>query len=120
MSLNLSGQRLEERAWIIRLEYARLNLVITRSAPVEAGQYVLLRKASNQAYATIKEFTEAEIQNNTWTFDDLNLNKSVTYTYRVEARAMDGSLLAQSNEVVLESTRASTNLTPSSFKKSKK
>lgn len=120
MSLNLSGQRLEERAWIIRLEYARLNLVIARSAPVEAGQYVLLRKAANQAYTTIKEFTEAEIQNNTWTFDDLNLNKSVTYTYRVEARAMDGSLLSQSNEVVLESTRASTNLTPSSFKKSKK
>ncbi len=81
-----------------------------------ASKYVLWRKAGDQVYAIIKEFSEVEINNATCTFNDFKLNKTITYTYRVEARAADGSLLAESNEVALQSTKTDTTLKSSLLK----
>lgn len=101
MTLKLVGQRLETRAWIIRFEYAKLSIGIIKNFPVEVSKYVLLRKAGNQSYSAVKEFTESDVVNNAITYNDPNLNRAETYSYVVEARSSDGSVIARSNEVVL-------------------
>jgi hypothetical protein len=101
MTLDLSGQRSEARAWILRIEYARLNIEITKYAPVNVSNYVLKRKVDNQPYLIIKEFTEADVVNNSIKYNDYPLNRQSTYSYQVEARLQDGSVVARSNELVL-------------------
>ncbi len=118
--LSLSGQRLEGRAWIIKVEYANLNFTVSKSAPIDINRYVLLRKVANQPYMSIKEFSDSELKNNTWTFNDINLNRSVTYNYVVEARAANGSAIARSNELNLPSNRTVTTLGTSSKERTKR
>lgn len=101
MTLVLSAQRLEAKAWIIRAEYARLNIEITKHAPVDVSEYVLMRKVDSQPYLIIKRFSEAEVVNNSIKYNDYPLNKASTYSYVIEARAANGSVTARSNEVVL-------------------
>ncbi len=118
--LALSGQRLEGRAWIIKVEYANLSLTVSKSGPIDVNRYTLIRKVANQSYVSIKEFSDSELKNNSWTFNDINLNRSVTYSYLVEARAADGSVIARSNELTLPSNKTVTTLGTSSKERTKR
>ncbi|MGB4704383.1 MAG: hypothetical protein WBI18_04815 [Candidatus Saccharicenans sp.] len=101
VALTSVGQRLETRARIIRFEYAKLSIGIIKNFHVEVSKYVLLRKAGNQSHSAVKEFTESDVVNNATTYNDPGLNRAETYSYVVEARRSDGSVIARSNEVAL-------------------
>jgi hypothetical protein len=99
ITLALQVQRQVERAWIIRREYGRISLTVTKSAPFNVTTYRLSRKAGTGSYQAIKDFTEGDFQSGRLTFIDLFLDSGTSYTYRVEALDCSGTVLAASGEV---------------------
>ena len=105
VEIELSGERLTTRAWIIRIEYARLRIKITKYGPANVTSYAVMRKSNEQSYIVVKEFSDSDlINNNIITIKDAPLERLATYSYVVEARGPDGSLLGRSNEIILGAT----------------
>jgi len=98
IGLSLQVQRQVERAWIIRREYGRITLTVTKSAPFNVTTYRLSRRAGTGAYVTIKEFTEADLPTGTVTYIDMFLAAGTSYAYKVEALNCAGAVLAVSGE----------------------
>jgi hypothetical protein len=98
ITLNLQVQRLTERAWIIRRDYGRITITVTKSAPFNVTTYRLSRRAGAGAYQQIKDFTEADLQTGTVTYLDMFLTSGTVYTYKVEALNCAGAVLAVSGE----------------------
>ncbi len=99
--LQLQAQRLEERAWIIRKQYGKIQLTIDNPGDVPVAKYVIYRSVAGGGYMIIKEIMPSEIQGDQYTYLDEFLEKNKTYTYRVEALDASGLVLAISNEVTI-------------------
>jgi len=110
VDIKLSGERLTTRTWVLRIEYAKLDIKVTKYGPVNITSYTVMRKSNGQSYTMVKEFSDADfIRNNNFiTFNDAPLDRTATYSYMVEAMAADGSFLGRSNEIVLGATSSST------------
>jgi hypothetical protein len=98
ITLSLQAQRQVERAWIIRREYGRIILTVTKSAPFNVTTYRLSRKAGAGSYQTIKDFTEGDFQSGHLTYIDLFLETGTSYVYKVDALDCSGTVLASSAE----------------------
>jgi hypothetical protein len=98
ITLSLQAQRQVERAWIIRREYGRITLTVTKSAPFNVTTYRLSRKAGAGSYQTVKDFGEGDFQSGHLTYIDLFLQTGTSYTYKVEALDCSGTVLASSAE----------------------
>ena len=105
IGLSLQVQRQIERAWIIRREYGRITLTVTKSAPFNVTTYRLSRRAGTGAYETIKEFTEADLPTGTVTYIDMFLAAGTSYAYKLEALNCAGAVLAVSGETGAGATR---------------
>jgi hypothetical protein len=99
IGLALQVQRQTERAWIIRREYARINLTVTKSAPFNVTTYRLSRRTGAGAYQTVKDFTEADLRSGALTYIDMFLSSGTSYTYKVEALDCGGRIIASSSEI---------------------
>jgi len=89
MALSVSAQLQVERgfvrAWIARMDYARINAAVTLSAPQSAVTFRLMRKAGSATYRGIKLFTWDDTVAGQWTYTDTFLESNVSYAYRIEA-----------------------------------
>ena len=99
ITLTLHAQRLVEQAWIIRREYGKIDLTVTKSAPFNVTTYRLSRKTGTGPYAAIKDFTEADLASGRLTYLDMFLTSNVSYTYKVDALDCGGRVIASSSEV---------------------
>ncbi|HVP90035.1 MAG TPA: SBBP repeat-containing protein [Terriglobales bacterium] len=98
ITLSLQVQRQVERAWIIRREYGRVTITVTKSAPFNVTTYRLSRRTGTGAYQAIKDFAEANLPSGTVTYIDMFLVTGTSYTYKVEALNCSGAVLATSAE----------------------
>jgi hypothetical protein len=98
ITLTLQVERRVERAWIIRRDYSRVTLTVSKSAPFTVTTYRLSRRTGTWDYQTLREFTEAHFTGGQLTYVDTFLEKGKNYTYRVEALDCWGRVLASSNE----------------------
>jgi len=94
--LSVQGTRKEERAWIVRKEYAELTLTATPPASgcaLPISGYRLQRRQGQGAWVTVREIAPAEFvsRNNvpTLVLIDTYLERRTAYTYRLVA--LDGS-----------------------------
>ena len=97
--LTLAGERMRERARLIRPEYGSINLNVFNRAGVPVTRYMLLRKAGNGDFQLLREIAPGEITNGQYLYLDKYLEWGITYTYRVEARLGSGELAAVSNDI---------------------
>jgi hypothetical protein len=99
--ITIDAERKEERAWIIRKHYGKIDITVDNPDAVPVSKFVVYRK-EGMDYQVVKEIlpSELELQNGnfSFTFTDEYLEKNVTYTYKVEALDLDGRVIGISNE----------------------
>jgi len=98
ITLTLSAERLTERAWIIRRDYARVEATVTKAAPFAVTTYRLSRRTGSGPYQTIRDFTEADFAAGGLVHNDTFLASGTSYVYKLEALDCQGRLIATSNE----------------------
>jgi len=98
IGITLSAERLTERAWIIRRDYARLEIAVTKAAPFEVTTYRLSRRSGSGPYQTVRDFTEADFTAGSLVYNDTFLASGTSYVYKLEALDCQGRLIASSNE----------------------
>jgi hypothetical protein len=85
VSAQLQVERGFVRAWIARMDYARINAEVTLSAHQSAVTFRLMRKAGSASYRGIKLFTWDDTVAGQWTYTDMFLESNVSYAYRIDA-----------------------------------
>ena len=98
ITIALSAERLTERAWIIRRDYARLIVTVTKSAPFVVDRYRLLRRAGSGAFETVREFADGEVPSGVLIYNDTFLAAGTAYYYRMDALDCQGRTIASSSE----------------------
>jgi hypothetical protein len=98
ITIALSAERLTERAWIIRRDYARLVVTVTKSAPFVVDRYRLMRRAGSGAFETVREFADGEIPSGLLVYNDAFLASGTVYVYRMDALDCQGRTIASSSE----------------------
>jgi len=85
VSARLQVERGFVRAWIARMEYARINAEVMMSMHRSKVTFRLMRKAGSAAYQALKHFTWADTAAGQWTYTDMSLASNITYAYKIEA-----------------------------------
>jgi hypothetical protein len=98
LNVSLSATREIEQAWIIRKEYAKLEINVENTDLIPVSKYVIYRKEAGQSYSTLVEIPGSEIQDGLYTFYDINIEKDVIYTYRVAALDATDTVIGLSEE----------------------
>ena len=98
IGITLSAERLTERAWIIRRDYARLEMAVNKAAPFAVTTYRLSRRSGSGSYQTIRDFTEADFTAGSLVYNDTFLASGTSFIYKLEALDCQGKLIASSNE----------------------
>jgi hypothetical protein len=98
--LTLQLSRQEERAWLIRKQYAEILLTVDNPGDIPVSNYVIYRKESivTDQYQAIKDIPAPEVQGGTYTCYDLLPRGDKAYTYKVEALDADGVVVGASDE----------------------
>jgi hypothetical protein len=100
-AMQLSGQRLVERAWIVQREYGRLVLLVDNPAAITVREFVLYRKSGTDAFQEVQRMAGSSILNGQGVFNNTFLENGVSYTYKVVALDALGAALKESNEVTI-------------------
>ncbi len=97
--ITIEAERKEERAWIIRKHYGKIEIAVDNPDAVPVSKFIVYRNEGLDYYA-VKEIlpSEIELQNGNFSFNDEYLEKNMTYTYKVEALDLDGRVIGVSNE----------------------
>lgn len=96
--LTLQAERLEEKAWMIKKYFGRIQLSVDNSGNVPVQKYVLYRKQAGNSYQSIMEITPSQLQNGAFTYLDKYLDKNASYTYKIMAYDSSGEEVGVSNE----------------------
>jgi hypothetical protein len=100
-TLALSAVRRVEHAWIIRAEYAEIEIAVGGLAESGAAKFLLMRREDGGAWTLQKEILPTEFTDGRYTFASLPLDKDKAYSFRVEARNAAGALIGASAEVTI-------------------
>ena len=98
--LTLDVKRLSERLWIIRHDYAAINIAIDNAINIAVSQYVLERSAGND-WVTVREIAPGDFQDNRYSCKDNDVETNKHYTYRVRAVDSSGVTIASSQPVMI-------------------
>ncbi|MCK5057854.1 MAG: SBBP repeat-containing protein [Candidatus Aminicenantes bacterium] len=96
--LTLRVSREQERAWLVSRDYGKIDLTVENPTELQAARYIFYRKESFGLYRAIREIPGAELQGETYSFNDLYLEKGKTYIYKAEALDSKGVLIGLSKE----------------------
>ena len=98
--LQLQVERQEEHAWIIRKEFAAVQLTVDNPGDIAVAKFVVYRQEGN-GFQAIKEILPSELQGGSFSFTDEDLGKNMTYIYKVEAQDTEGKIVGISNLVTI-------------------
>lgn len=101
ISLTLSAERKEEKAWLISRPYAKIDVNTQNIGTNSISKYILYRRTAAGGYQIIKEINGSEAPSGTFTYYDQSLERSGSYFYKVEAWNAQGGVIAVSPEVSL-------------------
>jgi len=99
--LSLSGERLVERAWIIKRDYGHLTITVSNPGSIPVDVYVIYRRAGAQAEEIVQQISGSAVTTSPWTANDTFLAPGTSYTYRVLAIDTNGAVLSASNEITI-------------------
>jgi spore coat protein U-like protein len=99
VSLGLSGQRLIENAWIIQRQYGKLTVTVDNPSSIVIGAYIIYRRTGGQGYQVLRQIEGSSVPGASWSYDDAFLEPGTSYTYKVVALDVLGTIIGESNEV---------------------
>ena len=98
--LTLTAKRISEKLWIIRHDYAEINIQIINTNVAEVSRYILERKNGGD-WVTVREILPGDLQDNNYSCKDTDIEASKPYTYRVRAVDHSGATIATSQPVTI-------------------
>ena len=101
-SFGLQVQLLTESAWIVQRKYAKITVSVGGLDSSISINYVIYRKKGNDAYQSLKEFSSADLQGGSYTYEDKFLDNDTAYTYKVVAYSLGGQEIGHSGEVTVK------------------
>ena len=98
--LTMSASRKQASAWVIAKDFAEIRIAVEKEAGsgISGETYTIYRRPLGGSFQAVKEITAGEMQNGVTTYYDKYLDRSVGYTYIVEAKSAQGEVIALSNE----------------------
>lgn len=96
--LTLQAERLEEKAWMIKKYFGRIQLGVVNSGNAPVQKFVIYRKQDGNSYQPIMEITPSQLQNGAYTYLDKYLDKNASYSYKIVAYNSSGEEMGVSNE----------------------
>jgi hypothetical protein len=98
--LILQVERHEERAWIVKKEYAGIRVTVDNPDDITISKFILYRQEGS-GFQAIKEILPSEFQGGSISFNDESLERNMTYIYKIEALDQQGKIIGISNEVTI-------------------
>lgn len=96
--LTLEASREEEAVWIVRRQYAKLELTVDNSGNIPVSRYVLYRREAGGTAYTVVGDIEASTAQHSFTLNDLFPDKNKSYVYKVEALDSEGNVIGVTDE----------------------
>ncbi|MCP5108113.1 MAG: hypothetical protein GY950_32295, partial [bacterium] len=98
--LNITAARHEERSWLIKKQYGKIEWSVENSGNIPISKFVLYRKAYGSAsYLSLTEIPVSS--QSVYEYTDLIPDKEKSYTYKVEALDDTGEVVGISEEVTI-------------------
>ncbi len=101
LGLNLSAQRLIEKAWIIQRQYGGLTVSIINPASVPIDRYVIYRKTGSGDFQVLATVPGSTVAGGQLAYADMFLEPGMSYTYKVVAYDAVGTAIVESLEVTI-------------------
>ena len=88
-------------AWIIEKEFVEITTTVENPGSVPIVKYVIYRQAPAGEFTAIGEVPASQLQGNSFTFEDTDIEKGKKYTYRVEAVDENGVVVGATAEKII-------------------
>jgi len=98
INLSIQASRGEERAWLVRRQYGKIELLAGDIGSATVSKYIIYRKEAGGTYNIIKEIEGSEALEGMFVYYDRYLERTKTYVYRAVVLGTNGQILASSNE----------------------
>jgi len=102
LEIKLSGERFEEKSWIVKNFYVALSFSVDFFREISVIKYSVERKEFKGVYESVKDIFPDELTDNSIDFNDMFIQKDKKYYYRIAAYGSTGSVIAVSNELIIE------------------
>ncbi len=100
--ISIRAERKTISAWIVTAQYAYIT--VTLEGLGSAGnidKLVLYRDNGDRNFTPLAEISPAQLENNTWLYEDKHLGRYIRYRYYVEAFNQQGGFRGNSNKVAI-------------------
>ncbi len=98
VGIQLDASRLTARGWLFRRTFTRLTITATSTPTAATAKYILFKRQGSSSYQRLREIPATDLDGTTIVVNDLEIEKDLEYTYRVEARNAAGQRVGQSEE----------------------
>ncbi len=94
--IDLNAARKEDRAYTFKVHFTELKFKIENPKNLPVVKYVVLRNASGAEFESIAVIEPSTLIDNSYTYYDKNIEKDISYTYKVIAYDGSGNILSES------------------------
>ena len=103
--LTVTESRREERAWLVTRDFGEISLSVHNPWQLVVAKYIIYRNEAGGEYLGIKEIPGSDVQGGSYIFNDTNLEKDKTYSYKAEALTESGEIIGISGADVADPVR---------------
>lgn len=101
VEIDLTGERAQEKAWIVISDYSDLNFSFQVNGEADLSAFIILKKYGKHDYEEYKYIGIDEVSGNSYSYKDSDIEKKAVYRYKVMAVDGSGNVLGISREVVI-------------------
>jgi len=97
LSVTLTASRGIEKGWILRAQYARLDIGVENPGKIKDVKYIIYRGKNGQVFKPAGEISDSQFVGGTYTYFDKPLLGDKPYSYQVKAVDSRGRVIAVSD-----------------------
>ncbi len=99
VKIELKGERKKERSWIVTSDYADFTFSYKKMHEVEISEFKVMRKYGKHDYEDLMQIKINEISGESFSFQDLSLEKKAVYKYKILCVDVYGDIIGISKEI---------------------
>jgi len=99
VEIDLTGERAQEKAWIVVADYADLFFTFHRNGDADLSEFIVLKKYGKHEYEQYEHIGITEITGNSYSYKDSDIEKKAVYRYKIIAVDSSGNVIGISREV---------------------
>jgi len=99
VSINLTGDRKEEKVWLVESDYGDFVFSIKKQGKIKISEFVVQRKYGSYEYEDIMRINYNKLVNNSYSFTSTGLDKDIDYFFRVVVYDNAGNIIGVSGKV---------------------